>query len=78
MVTLHVRNVPGELMEQVREWARTQNRSISAEVVVLLERGLSERPMSVAEALADIRRMRFRPPAGAPTRLELLREDKER
>ena len=78
MATLHVRNVPDELMEQVRERARAENRSVSAEVVVLLERGMSEQWMSVTELLGDIRRRRFRPPVGAPTSLELLREDGER
>jgi plasmid stability protein len=38
MSILHVRNVPDELYERIRQRARAQNRSISAEVIVLLDR----------------------------------------
>ena len=37
---LHVRNVPDELYERIRRRAQVQNRSISAEVIVLLNRAL--------------------------------------
>jgi plasmid stability protein len=40
MATLHVRSVPDELYERLRERAAAERRSLSAEVIALLERGL--------------------------------------
>ena len=80
MPTLHVRNVPEELYQQVRQRAATKNRSLSAEVIVLLQRALIEAERDQSEVLAGIRRRRFFRPAkaGAPDSLSLLREDRER
>ncbi len=80
MAILHVRNVPDDLYEQIRERARNQNRSLGAEVISLLQRALDEPERSQAEIISDIRRRRsFRPAgAGAPDSVELLREDRER
>jgi plasmid stability protein len=80
MPTLHVRNVPEELYQQVRLQAATKNRSLSAEVIVLLQRALIESERNQSEVLAGIRRRRFFRPAeaGAPDSLTLLREDRER
>jgi len=41
MATLHVRNVPDELYERLRERARAGGRSIGAEIVVMLEHELA-------------------------------------
>ncbi len=80
MPTLHVRNVPEELYQQVRLQAATKNRSLSAEVIVLLQRALIQSERDQGEVLAGIRRRRFFRPAqaGAPDTLTLLREDRER
>ncbi len=80
MATLHVRNIPESLYERLRQRAEAQNRSISAEVIVLLERALDDRRQNQADVLADIRRRRFYNPAsyGAPDSVTLLREDRER
>ena len=80
MPTLHVRNVPEALYEDIRVRAAQENRSISAEVIVLLRRALSESARPQEEALASIRRRRFFRPknASAPDTLTLLREDRER
>lgn len=80
MAILHVRNVPGSLYERLRQQAEAQNRSLSAEVIVLLERALDDRNRDQAAILADIRRRRFYNPAayGAPDSVTLLREDRER
>jgi plasmid stability protein len=43
MATLHVRNVPDELYEELRVVAERDGRSIGAEAVVLLRGALSER-----------------------------------
>lgn len=47
MATLHVRNVPEELYEQLRARAEANGRSIGAEAVVLLAGGLGEQPRRV-------------------------------
>lgn len=77
MATLHVRNVPDDLYQQIRGRAETSSRSLSAEVVVLLRGALQEKNLPVAEVLADIQRRRFRPAPGAPDSTTLLREDRE-
>jgi plasmid stability protein len=80
MAILHVRNVPDELYESIRRQAQTQNRSISAEVIVLLQRALAGSDRSQDEILSGIRRRRFYNPleAGAPPSTTLLREDRAR
>lgn len=80
MPTLHVRNVPESLYERLQLRASEQNRSLSAEVLVLLDRALDERLDEQAKLLAGIRRRRFFEPGtvNAPTAVEMLREDRER
>ena len=80
MPTLHVRNVPDDLYDKIRKQAAAQNRSISAEVIVLLQRALLQSEREQDEVLAGIRRRRFFRPAdaGAPDSQTLLREDRER
>lgn len=80
MPTLHVRNVPDYLYERIREQAQQQNRSLSAEVIVLLNKALVQEESSQAELLSNIRRRRSFQPAdqGAPDSTTLLRQDRER
>jgi plasmid stability protein len=80
MPILHVRNVPDDLYERIRRRATQQNRSISAEVINLLDEALAQSDLSQAEVLANIRRRRFFRPAdqGAPDSATLLRQDRER
>lgn len=80
MATLHVRNVPDSLYERIREQAESQNRSLSAEVIMLLHRAMADVEEDQGDILARIRRRRsFTPSAvGAPDSLTLLREDRDR
>lgn len=80
MATLHVRNVPEPLYEQIRQRAEARSRSLGAEVVVLLTHALGDERPSAATVLDEIRRRRsFRPSAvGAPDSTTLLREDRAR
>lgn len=80
MPVLHVRNVPEPLYEKIRERAQEQNRSISAEVILLLDFAMRATVDGQAEVLDNIRRRRsFKPAAvGAPNSLSLLREDRDR
>ena len=80
MPILHVRNVPDELYNRIKAEARARNRSISAEVIVLLDRALAGSERSQAEVLDNIRRRRFFQPArvNAPDNGSLLHEDRTR
>lgn len=44
MAILHIRNVPDELYERLRRRAAAQHRSLSAEVIELLESGVRAMP----------------------------------
>jgi plasmid stability protein len=80
MATLHVRSVPDELYVRLQELAAVRQRSLSAQVITLLEQALSneERQQQQTRLLAGIRRRRFVPPAGSPDSVALLREDRGR
>jgi plasmid stability protein len=77
MPILHVRNVPEDLYEHIKQQAAAQNRSLSAQVITLLERAVEGTSRSQDEILEGIRRRRFFRPAdvGAPESAALLRED---
>jgi len=80
MATLHVRNIPDPLYQQIQALALAENRSLSAQVTILLQRAIQEddKQRQHLDALASIRRRRFVPPPGSPTSLDLLREDRDR
>jgi plasmid stability protein len=80
MPILHVRNIPDELYGRLKQQAQARNRSISAEVIVLLDYALNERERSQSQVLDSIQRRRFFRPAdvGAPNSTTLLREDRSR
>jgi plasmid stability protein len=78
MQTLHVRSVPDELYDRLRALAQYEQRSLSAQVIVLLDRALENETnaQEQAQLLAEIRRRRFMPPSTAPDPAEMLREDR--
>ena len=80
MPTLHVRSVPEELYERIQKLAYAKNRSLSAQVVMLLNQALQEESQRKRQTqiLNKIRRRRFVPPAEAPDSTRLLREDRRR
>jgi plasmid stability protein len=80
MPILHVRSVPEELYVRLKERAEAQRRSLSAEVITLLEWAVTEAERRPEERLAAIRRRRSFTPyeVGAPGSTDLLREDRER
>jgi len=80
MSILHVRNIPEPLYVRLKQRAKTQRRSLSAEVITLLEWAVEEAERASEVPLAAIRRRRFFEPAaaGAPDSTTLLREDRER
>lgn len=80
MNTLHVRSVPDDLYKRLQQLALSRNRSLSAQVITLLEQALEieERRKKQAKTLASIQRRRFKAPRNAPSSLELLKEDRAR
>jgi plasmid stability protein len=82
MATLHVRNVPDRMHKRIGKIATAQGRSISAEVINLLERALAleenrRRQTSLLEGIRRRRESRKKLP-GTPDSLTLLREDRAR
>lgn len=80
MNTLHVRSVPDDLYEQVKQLAHSRNRSLSAQVITMLAQAIEdeERRKKQAKILTSIQRRQFKAPKNAPSSLELLREDRGR
>lgn len=82
MAILHVRNVPDELYVQIQSLAQTRNRSVSDEVVVLLEAALQQEQarQKQVELLAEIRRRRCTYPKNkrVPDSVKLLHADRAR
>ncbi len=80
MAVLHVRNVPEELYNRLKQRAKAQRRPLSAEVIWLLERALQETERDPAAVLTRIRTRRSFNPAsvGAPDSTTILRQDRER
>lgn len=88
MATLHVENLPDDLYAKLQQLATSQNRSIDAQVISLLESAVqaevqepqSDKPKSIAEILADISRRRESRPVdlGLPDSTTLIREDRDR
>ena len=80
MPTLHVRSVPEDLYEKVRQLAHLRSRSLGAQVVTMLYEALDEEEQRKNQAgvLTSIHRRRFSPPENAASSLDLLREDRLR
>lgn len=80
MNTLHVRSVPDDLYNRLQQLAQSRNRSLSAQVITMLEQALEieERRKKQAKVLSSIQRRRFKVPKNAPSSLDLLKEDRAR
>lgn len=83
MATLYVENVPDDLYEALRRRAKSQRRSIAAEVLVLLEENFptGKELKRRQDVLARLKRLRFTNSdsrATFPSSLEMIREDRDR
>lgn len=83
MALLTIRNVPESLYNRLQQRAKAQHRSLSAEVIALLEDALliAENHVAQANILERMRRHRhaFHPvEIGAPDSVTLLHEDRDR
>jgi plasmid stability protein len=80
MPILHVRNVPEDLHEELQRLAERKHRSLSAEVVALLEQAVEAEGVREAQAqvLASVRRRRSQTSTSAGVdSVSLLREDRD-
>lgn len=82
MATLHVRNVPDRLYKRIQRLAEEENRSVTAEVIQLLNHGLQAREARRGAA-AVIERIRQQArkvelPRGWVDSAELIRDDRSR
>lgn len=81
MAELHVRNLPPELHERLREQASADGRSMSAEAVAILQQALldNDRPARQRAAIERLREIQRRNvlPRDARTAEDLVREDRE-
>jgi plasmid stability protein len=83
MATLYVENVPDDVYEALRKHAKSQRRSIAAEVLALLEQFYpTEQQLKRRRiASAKLRQLRFTSSGSQsqlPTAVEMIREDRER
>jgi antitoxin FitA len=79
VATLHVRGVPDELYERVRNLAASNQRSLSAEIIELLEQALADEDLRAEQSalLESIRQHRYVFPEDMNS-LAMLREDRRR
>lgn len=83
MATLYVRNVPDDLYEALRKRARQNRRSITAEVLAVLEQNIptSRELRARREVFRRLRHLRSIPSPSAgpfPSTEEMVREDRRR
>lgn len=82
MAILHVRNVPDDLYRRIQELARSEKRSLTGEVIDLLDSAIREREVryEAGEVVGRIsaRREETSLPADWVDAVELIREDRER
>jgi plasmid stability protein len=58
MTTLTIKNLPGELYERLKQRAAEHRRSINSEVIICLERALSNSRIDAAAFLSRARELR--------------------
>jgi len=83
MATLYVENVPDDLYEALRKRAKSQRRSVAAEVRALLAESIpTEKELKKRhEFMMKLDRLRFtadRADGAFPTSEEMIREDRDR
>jgi len=80
MNILHVRNVPDDIYNRLKQLADANLRSLSAQVIEMLAQGINEEDLRLkqSEILASIHRRRFSTPENFPKSIDLLHEDRQR
>jgi hypothetical protein len=80
--SIPLQNIPEDLFMQIQRLAKTQDRSLNAQVIIRLTQAQQlakkkDRQVQV-QVLASIRQRRFIAPKNSPSSLALLREDPNR
>jgi len=80
MSIIHVRKVPEDLYNDLKELAKAKNRSLSAQIITMLSDALSSEKQRKKQSrlFMEIHNRRFTPPDHAPNSTELLRADRQR
>ena len=80
MPDLCIRDFPASIHRELRRLAAAHKRTLSEEVIELLDRELAMRRnrAQLSKTLAEIERLRFTLPPGSPTTDDMLREDRAR
>jgi plasmid stability protein len=82
MATLYVENIPDDRYEALRERAKRNRRSITAEILAILEENVpTEKEIGARkEAVRRLQRLKFTSTSDTPmpSSLDMIREDRER
>jgi antitoxin FitA len=75
MATLYVREMPDKLYKRLQRLAESQNRSITAQVIAIVEEAVAEddERRKQRELLNAMRREIWTPPPGTPDTAKMLR-----
>lgn len=75
-INLSIKNAPDEVVQRLRQRAERHRRSLQGELLAIIEEAvLSERQLSPAELLAEVRRLGVRTPAESAG---IVRADRDR
>ena len=79
MATLYVRDVPPELYDEIKRWAKETGRSVNGEMLALLEREADRRKnhSDWFQSVLDLREEIGPLPAGTTDVARLIREDRD-
>ncbi len=72
-VNLSIKKVPGDIVEQLRNRAKRNHRSLQGEMLSILENTVARRPLSVEETAKRIRALSFTTEGDS---VKILREDR--
>jgi plasmid stability protein len=82
MATLYAENIPDDRYEALRKRAKTNRRSVAAEILAILEEQVpTEKELKAwKESVRRLERLTFTSTSDAPmpSSLEMIREDRER
>lgn len=73
--TLSIKNAPDDMVKRLKERARRHHRSLQGELMAILEDAVgTERPLTPAEVVAEVRRLGLSSPTEAAA---MIREDRD-
>jgi plasmid stability protein len=74
-VNLSIKNAPDDVVQRLRERAERNHRSLQGELLAIVEAAVQEdRPTSVKDVLAEVRRLGVRTPSEATAMIRAARD----